>query len=475
MIERLIDRNDISGAKLLLEEVLNKNISFKPEDILFCLKSGHPQLEFLAIKIIKKFPFRFNKEQLKRIFEFNEEELNSFLSNTPIYFQFPIVNAKEGKLANGVAVEIDSNRIISNKQNIANIPLLKKGCVVFFDSSFEGNSFQLPLLMALTLKKQPNNLLFTGAVRDDGTISASMVKEKREIAEKYGKTLISQGNLMELSEILRKNRIKIPFFISTDGSEIDLDKLARAVKTNIGIINQLASISKEELILSIPKQISLPDDWNKCIYLAIERLRKVKASIEPYIDVPTFHIALRIPSSLAIGIGASIGTGKLPIALYHYDPLKGYLNLINLIENNRVIKRKIDKFREISIVRKQSGINTERCVVGIRLASHSPEGKPLENLISNVKGDVFLIEHKAFTGNLPLDADWTEIVAELRAAVEEIHEDYSEIHMVMSVPVIIAFALGMALGNYWNINIYQFDRARDTYCKVLNLKTVPNF
>jgi len=475
MIQRLLKRKEIDGAKILLEEVLNGNISFKSYDILSCLKSGYPQMEFLALKIIKRFPHEFEKKQIKEVLQLNDKELDSFLSNVAVDFQFPIVNGKDGKLANGIAIELDGNRVISNKRNISGIPFLKKGCIVFFDSDFEGSSFQASLLIALYLRNYPENLLFTGAVKSDGTISANMVEAKKELAERNGKILISGGNIVKLAEILKENRIRIPFLISTDCNKVDLRKLAKSAGTDIDTICQLASISEEELLLSIPKYLDLSENWNDYILTAIESLRKIKSSVESHINVPTFHIALRMPSSLAMGIGASIGTGKLPIALYHYDPVKGYLKLINLIEKSRTIKRKIDKFKEITVRKESFTGNSTGCVIGIRLASHSPEGKPLKNLVSSVKGDLFLIEHQTYTGNLPVNADWTGIVAELRTAIEEIHKNYSEIHIVMSVPVIIAFALGMALGHYWNVNLYQFDTITEKYCKVLNLKDIQTF
>jgi hypothetical protein len=472
MIQRLINRNDINGAKIFLEEILKGNISFQPKDILLCLKSGYPEIEFLAFKIVKNFSYKFKKEQLKKAFEFNEKELNSFLVNSAVCFQFPIVNEKGGELANGIVVEIDSQRIISNK-NIISFPFLKKGCVVYFDSDFEGNSFQAPLFIALHLKRYPNKLLFTGTIRNNGEIFANMIKEKENIAKKLGRILISKGNIVKLTDILKKDKLDIPVLISTDKNTTDLEKLSSVINTDLDIITQLSSLSKNELMISLPKQLSLKDNWNNYILSTIEHFKKIRSSIEPYISILPFHIALKIPSSLAIGIGASIGTGKIPIILYHYDPLKGYINLINLAENSRTIKKKIDKFEELSIIKRYSGKNEDRCIIGIRLASHSLEGRAFQRLITQLNGDVFLIEHKKFTGNLPINTDWTRIVAELRGIIEEIHRDYSEIHIVMSIPVIIAFALGMALGHYWNIHIYQFNREDDRYYQVLNLKHIP--
>jgi len=471
MISRLLNRGNIEEAKIFLEEVLNGNISFKPYDVLLCLKSGYPGLEFLAIKVLKKFSHEFERKQIKEALRLSDKELDSFLSNVAVEFQFPIVNGEFGKLAEGIVIELDSNRVISNKVNINKIPLLKKGYIVFFDSDFEGNSFQAPLFIALQLKSYPKNLLFTGAIKSDGTISSDMIEVKKKLADKYKKNLISKGNIIKLAEILKEKKMEIPVLISTNCSNVDLKKLAESANVDIDGICQLISISEDELLLSIPKYLDLSVNWNSYVQVVIEGLRRIKSYAETYVDIPIFHVALRAPSSLAMGIGASIGTGKLPIALYHYEPAKGYLKLIELIEKSRTIKGKVDEFKEIRLNEKFNK-GSSNCVIAIRLASHSPEGMPLENLVSSVKGDLFLIEHQKYTGNLPVNINWTRIVAELRTAIEEIHKSYPEIHIVMSMPVIIAFALGMALGHYWNINLYQFDIKKGKYCKVLNLTDI---
>ena len=471
-LRRLLRRKDYRTVSVFLNEILKGNLSFQSEDIIDCLKSGHPEVEFLALKILKRFPDKFKKESIKEIFKMEDREVDSFLNNRTIEFSFPAVSEKEEKLVRGVAVYLDSNRIISNNKKVVSIPVLKKGCLVFFDSRFEGNSFQAALLLALSCGGYPEKYLFTGTVDSDGNIHADMVEKKQEVARKNSKVLIYGGNIMSLIKIFKERKIDVPLLLSTVPDIPSLHKLCRAANINIEMVQELVNVTEKQLLFSLPQYVPIDEEWSKYVLDIRKKLYEIKSHIETSIDRAVFHIALRMPSPLAMGIGASIGTGKFSLALYHFESGK-YVKLIDLTTDSRKIKKRKTVRNNIAVTRDAGYSGSERCIVGIQLASHQIKGKALDKLISNVEGDFFFIEHIEHVGALPLNSDWAEIVAEINSQIADIHENYSEIHLVMSVPVIVAFALGMALGHYWNINLYQLDNSREEYVKVLNLKDIP--
>jgi len=470
MIKRLLEcrRKDI---KPFLEEIYNENLSFKTEDILQLLKTGQPEIEYWSLKIVKKFAYKFSKKEIKKFLSLNDKEFELFVKNPLIEFQFPIVGNEGGKIANGLVIELDK-RIISNTRNLKDIPFLNKGYIVFFDCEFEGNSFEAALISALCLGRSNSKFLFTGSVKKDGSIVSGDVDKKRKLAQMNGKRLIFRGNINQILNLLRNKHIKIPIFIGTNSNLCDLTKLSESAETEITSVSQILSIEPQDMLLQLPANIPFTVNWESLILKSIRLISKSKASSEEISKIPIFHVGFKMPASLALGIGASVGTGKVPIVVYHYDPIQGYLPVIDLTKNPRAIKKKISSYEELEIIPLKQK-NSKSCVLTIRLASHSPQSIALEELTNSVNGSLFLIEHKSNTGNLPIKKDWTKIVTELRSVVEEIHKTFSEIHLVLSLPIAIAFGLGMALGNYWDISVYQFNKSDGKYYKVLNLRNVP--
>ena len=469
---RILRRRDYKTASIFLNGILKGSLSFRSEDVLNCLKSGCPEIEFLAVKILKKFPGRFKKEEIKEFLEMEEEEVNSFLKNRAVEFIFPVVSEKGGKIAKGIAVQLDSNRVISNNEKVVSIPLLEKGYLVFFDSKFEGNSFQAPFLVAVSLGSYPRGYLLTGTVDSNGEIHADKIEEKQRIANENGRVLIYGGNVMPLIKIFKERKIDLPLLLSTTSDISSLHRLCRAANMNVEMVQRLTGVAENEFLFSLPQYIPVEKNWCDYVLDAREHFYKLKSIVENSIDRAVFHVALRMPSPLAMGIGASIGTGKIPLALYHFESGK-YVRMIDLTENSRKIKKRKNVWNSIAVSKDIRYENSKSCVVGIQLASHQIEGRALDELIETVRGDLFFIEHREHVGALPMDSNWTEIVAEINSAIADIHKEYSEIHIVMSVPVVVAFALGMALGHYWNINLYQFDNVKGKYVNVVNLKEIP--
>jgi hypothetical protein len=89
--------------------------------------------------------------------------------------------------------------------------------------------------------------------------------------------------------------------------------------------------------------------------------------------------------------------------------------------------------------------------------------------------DFFYVNAPELKGSLPLSLDWTEVVSEIYEAFNRIYDrGYKKFHLVMSVPNTIAFALGMAVGNYWDVVVWSYFKTLKDYKPVYNLGEVEN-
>ncbi len=112
--------------------------------------------------------------------------------------------------------------------------------------------------------------------------------------------------------------------------------------------------------------------------------------------------------------------------------------------------------------------NTKDVAVAIWFASHSPYGDIKNYLKANNKNwDIIKIESKDFQGDIPLPKDfknidedyWIRYISEIYSFLNIIKAKYQiqNYHFFLSVPVPMAFALGMAIGHFWDGYIYNLN------------------
>ncbi|WP_457622954.1 SAVED domain-containing protein, partial [Persephonella sp.] len=106
-------------------------------------------------------------------------------------------------------------------------------------------------------------------------------------------------------------------------------------------------------------------------------------------------------------------------------------------------------------------------------ASHNPYAD-VESFLKDEKRDypIVKIESKEFQGNIPLPKDfeeldddyWIRYVSEIYSALNILKNIYNikRFHFFLSVPVPIAFGLGMAVGHFWDGIIYNMSFKKNT-------------
>lgn len=69
-----------------------------------------------------------------------------------------------------------------------------------------------------------------------------------------------------------------------------------------------------------------------------------------------------------------------------------------------------------------------------------------------------------------IDEDWMLYAREIVTVLNELQPQYKNIIMVHNMPEALAIIVGMAIGNFWNIQMTQYDRCE--YKNIIKLNEV---
>ena len=457
-LKKLLERDDVSFAVSYLKGFEKGETELEDGEIIQALKHKNQQIRYWAVKAILK---RFQKEKVE---EFIDKAFRVKLKSEPVEFPFPVVSENRGEIAKGIAFLTEERQ--GGKVAVVE-DILNSGVLVFFDREFSGDSFQAPLTYALIYGELPPNILLSGKLHGYD-FSADHREEKEKIAEIESKILVSEGNIKELGEFFKQKEVQIPFFLAVGG--------VKAAKPSFDFFcNLLGSkpvkgfLSEKELIFPLPSPLPYSERWTNYFKQLKEHIESLKKKL--YIPFSLHLVFFKTPSAFSFGAGIVIGAGKLPLALYHYES-GNYYKVIDLTKTSRKIKERKKEPKLVEV--KSFSEGRETAVVALQAASHEIEGKGRE--ISEIlNSDYYYVSLSQVKGNIPLEIDWAEVVAEFYEVMNQIYsKGYKKIHLIMSVPNPIACGLGMAIGNYWDIEVWSFFREIQDYKPVFNGRELPN-
>ena len=112
---------------------------------------------------------------------------------------------------------------------------------------------------------------------------------------------------------------------------------------------------------------------------------------------------------------------------------------------------------------------TSDVFVSLQLATHSPESTFGE--IATGKAASFVAIRNLYDNVLPLDADWIQVASEVSYALMDIlsQPGVHRVHLALSCPLPLAFAIGMALGIQAAVRIYNWYADRTAHAPVIDL------
>lgn len=221
-----------------------------------------------------------------------------------------------------------------------------------------------------------------------------------------------------------------------------------------------------------------PKDWEKLVHRFEDKLNSLGEKLKGH---KVYHIFLQGPVILAVGMGAVMGT-KYEVVLYQYSPGMGknpYQALIDfhsIRESNpegvHVLKSRVNPTnRFFDTIESCSGFSD--MIISIFAATHDPKGdveKAVESETCKKSYSVMHLRSKT-EGTLSKDVDWIEVTKELATIIlnQISRKEIKNTKLCISAPVVISFALGMALGIHSPISLCNWFNNKERYYTVLSL------
>jgi len=211
-------------------------------------------------------------------------------------------------------------------------------------------------------------------------------------------------------------------------------------------------------------------EWSNVLYEAQWQIGRFTCRIP---GDKTYHIFILGPASLAIGFGAIMGV-KHRIIVYQYldNEYKPVLDLAGA--NIRRIKETVSgDLRYLDFQPPEETTSNTALLLG--LASHFVEEDARSYISSNnVAGSIVTVRN-TYAGNLK-ELDWTRAVQELFSVFTVLKSAgrLDCIHLFHGIPVALAFGLGMALGTFIHIMVYNWEQKENKYYPVLELNKLPS-
>jgi hypothetical protein len=188
-------------------------------------------------------------------------------------------------------------------------------------------------------------------------------------------------------------------------------------------------------------------------------LNKIQSSLKSKV---IFHVAYYVRPSVGFAVGVVFENDE--VIVYQNNPDKDIFDEIGHTKE-RNYKTNVKNFEKFDIKKIENGEGDE-ILVAINASSH----KVNLNTDSLKKYKNIIVLNARHNGTIKLDEDWMQYVREIFTVLNELQIKYKHIVIAHAMPESIALLVGMAIGNYWNITITQYDNLE--YKKVFNMKEI---
>ncbi len=505
-----------------LKDYLTGNIPEKEKEELYKLlidKKIPNEIKFLVFNQIKKREDLFDIEKLAKILNLPEIVIKKIFKSIPIEVKFPIALNEKSELATAYIIPltkpIEKMTFSTDKEIEQGLKTIKtflqnkkystQNFFVIFDKNFTGKSFLLSIVAGLLLPKENiKDFAFTGVINEEGEVfQVGYIPAKSSAAKNKDLKLITPEEIDTIDELvyyLGDEPIDIPFILMVSRPENEsfqaLDKLEKKIKEikpyfSLEKLKKFFDIDLENLILHYKERLPIiteeqvieENPWIQQVLYFETKLKNIYSKLK--FKNRILHLGMAVPASLSMALGIKLGTKK-PIVIYHYQSDE-YIPVIDLSKKEKLRKIKYIKkniyhhLQNIEFNISENSKNRKNFAVSIWLASHSPYSDT-EHYIESKNKDwgLIKIESKEFQGDIPMPGEfeniaqnyWINYVSEIYSTLNIIKNEnkIDNFHFFLSVPVPIAFALGMAIGHFWNGFIYNYDqKLEERYYPVFSL------
>jgi hypothetical protein len=243
-------------------------------------------------------------------------------------------------------------------------------------------------------------------------------------------------------------------------------------------------VEREDVFLhhAAPLPPDRPDEWLGVVRDFRHRIERVSRKLP---GRRVFHVFINGPISLAVGLGASIGT-MYEVVVHQWFPGAGdypYYPVVDFYALSRTNPRGVHYLEDPveGEFRYAQGAgypgDKRELYIALWMARDDPRPavnalvrqKPLEEAQRIGRWDIM---RKPPGQTLETGDDWIlcarEILTLIHRPISEAHRD--RVHLFLSAPIALAFALGMGLEHFLRVTIYSWWPQTQQYYPVLDLE-----
>lgn len=407
---------------------------------------------------------------------FDQTESPSRLSE-PVTVVFPVTTKSgAGKLVQALAFasNISYTNVLEASVGIRTLEkIMNQKLVVLFNDYFVGNSFMLPLFLAVASDGKVSKLFphvcFTGAFNDlNATQPTDDVDVKFTIAKEAGKRLVmveEVGNIKRFVNFVLTPEKPVPVFVGTridfETAVSELSKLNETVKQmseNTIEPDLFEKLAGRSLLLYEEGEIEIQSFVQFATAVAeFLKFRDVSPELGSEL-IP--HIAFKGPVALAFIVGLKLKP-YTKIALYHYEN-----NSYHLVLDLRSDPRKLfyaPNLSEIALTFEisrnhvnETQLGATHVAVVVELSGRSIV-EDVRGYLERMKVNAQILHIRPKTaGSIPV-RDWTNETAAISKVLSSAGSNGATYHFFLSCPIPLAFGLGLCFKeDTQKICVYQY-------------------
>ncbi len=278
------------------------------------------------------------------------------------------------------------------------------------------------------------------------------------------------------SSLYMKETIPIPIVISVDDNT-PVHLLFHSLVKSIGKYDKRFTKLDKKLeayfhissrMLTFKYDGDMYDNARLISFLQIIRyvLNDVQSRLEHKAE---FHLLYLRRPAIGVALGGMFRTDG--IVVYQNND---YSNTVDRVANirSRKYKEHTTHFQHFDVDVSLNDTNDSKLLIAIQISSHKVSTN--DPVLEGYENIITLLSKR--NGTLPTDNEslqsdlWVEHVQEIYNVINTYKGEYPEMTLIHSMPEAIGVMLGMALENYWDIDVCQYDQG--SYRTVINLKNI---
>ena len=264
---------------------------------------------------------------------------------------------------------------------------------------------------------------------------------------------------IKTKKLYTKENIAIPIVFnisnpadSKSSLEMLFEKLEDEYPNHKEHLKKYFNIIEKDLIFKYDGDIFNEERFIDFLKIAKHDIKKLEAQTPKNVH---YHIAYIGPIANAIMVGTIFGTEG--VTLYQYNKSTNSYN-IALEINDRSYKEGVDSFKVIE--QEKIGKIKESVTIAIDMASHKISLGKLQEPIIHLKSTL--------GDTIKTKEDFIRANQEIYSIINHLQQEkVKHIKLVYSMPVSIAFLLGMSIQTYWDIELLHFDNVTGEYKTVI--------